>query len=60
MLSSDFDKVTEAREVQLLNAEAPILVTLSGIIMFSSEVQPSNVELLINSIISGSRTEQSE
>ncbi len=44
MLSSDFDKVTEAREVQPLNAEETILVTLSGIIMFSSEVQPSNVE----------------
>ena len=43
MLSSDFDKVTEAREVQLLNAEPPIHVTLSGITMLSSEVQPANV-----------------
>ena len=50
--SSDFDNVTEEREVQLENAYPPTHVTLLGITMLSSEVQPANAEPSISSTLS--------
>ena len=42
-----------SNEVQPLNAESPIIVTLFGISMLSNEVQPLNAESPISVIPSG-------